>query len=170
MAFSKTTTSDYIVELLGISTEDVKALTQVPIYVDLKRKAGLLSFPQELHYSDFPPTLKCKFFAYGEHFAVKQTRRMTKPYSEGYTTIEVFNIEIDRNLKLAYFKRRRILNLCKEALLSYIGPTYFGQAYEVNLNLIPQRYSKRELKAAKQTIDEYLKIMADISSRIREER
>lgn len=53
-------------------------------------------------------------------------------------------VEVARDLP--YFKRRRVLRLCQEGMGEYIGTDYFGHEYVVEHELIPKRYTKREMK------------------------
>ena len=124
--------------------------------VDLKAKSALLPMPSEPSHTNYPPTIPCWFFAYGRSFKVSHTFRTENPGAKRPVEIEVFTIEMDR--EFPYFKRRRVFRLCQEAINIYIGANYFGHGYEVKLELIPKRFTKKELKRLEEFREQMLNL------------
>ena len=144
MSFSEVCGSIEVLARLGICADEAIEVAGRPLLVDLKRKSALLPMPSEPHHSNFPPTIPCRFFAYGRSFKVGHTFRTKNPRAKRPVEIEVFAIEVER--ELPYFKRRRVLALCQEAISGYLGESYFGHAYEVGIELVPKHFTKKELK------------------------
>jgi hypothetical protein len=84
------------------------------------------------------------FFAYGRSFKVSHAFRTEHSRAKCSVEIEVFSIEVER--EFPYFKRRRVLALCREAISSHLGESYFGHTYEVEIGLVPKRLTKSELR------------------------
>lgn len=157
MSFSQKIGSTELLGQIGVCPEAGIEVDGQQLIIDLKRMSALLPIPSKPSHANYPPTIPCLFFAYGRSFKVTHTFRTKDARAKNPVEIEIFTIEIDR--EIAYYKRRRILSLCQEAISCYLGDNYFGHGYEVELELIPKRLTKKELKRLEAIREQILSLL-----------
>lgn len=158
MSFNQALGSIELLAQVCASPAEAVAVVGHPILVDLKRGAALLPMPSVPSYANYPPAMPCWFFAYGRSFNVRHTFRTEDVKAKSPTQIETFTIEMER--ELPYFKRRRILSLCREAISGHIGEDYFGHAYEVAGELVPKRLTLSEQRRVQELRERILSLQS----------